>query len=800
MVGNDFTYTIRAIEADLSPALIQDITYTQRVKGDSVAAINNLNPATPIAGKQVTITIGISPAANNHFSEAAGGNVELESNGEILCRAEVQAGTAICKVFFTTPGEKSIVVRYDGDERYLSTDNESSPFIFEVQPFSQELKIFSGAGETYIHKSDGSINCIGANCQEAIFNQLYTAFGVGSEAACGLKMDGDILCRQNDVSDLVSGPFIDLSVGSDHACALDIDGNAQCWGANDQGQANPPAETFSRIFSGNAASCGLRSSDQTPLCWGNLTAAVAPGVSLDEIAVGDGHACAINLAGEIFCWGADDAGQTDAPAGVMFTSVTGGDRHSCALDNTGEISCWGVDDLGQTAAPYGAYTALDGFGNHTCALRSADEITCWGDNENGEAPQIQVIPLDPTETIVFEYWEHFFLPSGGEKPYTAEIVSGSLPVGVLLETDTVISPAGVVAYGTPTSPARYDFVIRWMDAAEPHLVLDVPYSLTVTGADLSVNIVPAHADTALKSNEFYFDYVFTNHTPLDIPDVLINIALPSQGWQDLTLNGMSDCVLDVDAITCEIASLPASSEQTLRVRGLVTGDVGIEMLTSAEINPTLDNWPEINPPDNSDEIGVQIAYTSLGRFDDFEGNLVPLWTGGTLISAPSGENYLESATSGSESIRLLIDPIAPHKNLKVSFDLYIIGPWQGNGEDGVTLPTIFDFGITGQTAKMSTTFCNQDGCTQAYPGTYLINTYPAFSGAVGSGELGYDPDTITETRYHIELNFAHQLELIDLTWLAQNLPVGAHFGLDNVKVILNSGLNLTYIYLPIIIR
>ena len=593
-------------------------------------------------------------------------------------------------------------------------------------------------------------------------------------------MDGDILCRQNNESTLVSGPFVDLSVGSDHSCALDLDGKAHCWGANDQGQANPPAENFSRIFSGNGASCALRSSDQTPLCWGNLAAAGEPGVALDLITVGDGHACAINLSGEIVCWGANDAGQTDAPAGTIFTSVTSGDRHSCALDNSGDISCWGADDLGQKAAPYGAYTAFDGFGNHTCALRSADEITCWGDNENGEAPQIQVIPLDPTETVVFEYWEHFFSPSGGVKPYTAEIVSGNLPVGVLLETDTVISPAGVVAYGTPTNPARYDFVIRWMDAAEPHLVLDVPYSLTVTGADLSVNIVPAHADTALKSNEFYFDYVFTNHTPLDIPEVLINIALPSQGWQDLTLNGMNDCVLDVDSITCEIASLPASSEQTLRVRGLVSGEVGTGLVTSAEINPTLENWPEINPSDNSDEASVQIAYTSLGWFDDFEGGLSAVWSGGNRITAPSGETYLESVTWGSESIRLLIDPVAPHKKLVVSFDLYIIGPWQGNGEDGVILPAIFDFGVTGETAKITTTFCNLDGCTQAYPGRYPFNTYPAFSGAVGLGELGYDPETIIEARYHIELSFAHQLELIDLTWLAQNLPADAHFGLDNV--------------------
>ena len=132
--------------------MIQDITYTQRVKGDFIAAINSLSPATPVAGKPVSLTIGISPAANNQFTEDAGGNVLLEANGAYLCQAELQAGMATCTVFFTTPGEKSIVIRYGGDDRYLATDNESSPFVFEVQPFSQELKVYSGSGETYIHK------------------------------------------------------------------------------------------------------------------------------------------------------------------------------------------------------------------------------------------------------------------------------------------------------------------------------------------------------------------------------------------------------------------------------------------------------------------------------------------------------------------------------------------------------------------------------------------------------------------------------------------------------------------------
>ncbi len=257
-------------------------------------------------------------------------------------------------------------------------------------------------------------------------------------------------------------------------------------------------------------------------------------------------------------------------------------------------------------------------------------------------------------------------------------------------------------------------------------------------------------------------------------------------------------MLEGAAVTCQIGSLPASSEQTLRISGMVIGDVESELATTAVINPTLVNWPEIHPLDNTDAASVQIGYTSLALMEDFENGLSAGWSGGNLITTPSGEKVCESAYPASQSIQLLIDPIAPHKRIKVGFDLYIIGPWQGNGEDGVSLPAFFDFGVTGQNAKITTTFCNLETCTQAYPGRYPLSTYPAFFGSEAIGELGFDPDTITEARYHIELSFPHEQELIDLTWLAENLPAEARFGLDYVVVILDSGWN--WIYLPNITR
>ena len=797
-LGNDYTYTIRAIENSLSPALVQDKTYSQRVKGDSIVTINSVYPAERMAGKPVTISVGVSAAANNLFSEPATGNVAIKINGVEVCDISLQAGGAGCTVYFTDSGEKSLIAYYSGDERYLPGDNETDPVNFVVLPYEQELGIVSGESETYIHKSDGRILCLGEHCLTGTFNAIYSAFGVGNNITCGLKMDGNILCVQNNVSSLISGQFVALSVGSNHVCALDIQGNAICWGNNDLEQSSPPPGSFSKIMSGNQGSCGLRNSDQHPVCWGNLAEIAEPEIELETITVGNGHACGIDADGNLICWGENGNGQTDVPVGAIYTQVTSGDNHTCALDNTGKIECWGENIAGQTNLPFGVYSVLDGYGNHTCALRSVDQISCWGGNEHGEAPQIHVNPFSAEETVVRNYWEHYFSPIGGIKPYTAEIISGSLPTGVALEIDTTLSPAGVVAYGIPTNPARYNFVVRWKDASQPHLLLDMPYSLTVTGADLSVEIIPANMAAALNNNSFYFDYKFSNHTPLDIPDVSVEIEIPQLGWENVSLAGMPDCVIDGSFVRCTLSSFPASSVQTLRINGLVTGDTGSELATSAEIIPTLANWPEIHPMDNVEELSVQIANTNLWFTDNFENNLSTVWSGGNLVSAPSGPKYLESDYPFSQTIRLNLDTIPPHKKIKVSFDLYIIGDWQGNGEADLILPSIFSFGESGEPVMVQTTFCNLATCRQSYPGVFLLNAYPPFYGAEEYGGLGYDSTVVKEARYHFDTNFVHTDETLDLTWLAENLPVGARFGLDNVEITLDAG--WIWLYLPNIMR
>ena len=47
-----------------------------------------------------------------------------------------------------------------------------------------------------------------------------------------------------------------------------------------------------------------------------------------------------------------------------------------ATDNT--ITCWGSNDDGRADAPAGTYKTVTAGGLHSCALATDNTITCWG--------------------------------------------------------------------------------------------------------------------------------------------------------------------------------------------------------------------------------------------------------------------------------------------------------------------------------------------------------------------------------------------------------------------------------------
>jgi len=191
-----------------------------------------------------------------------------------------------------------------------------------------------------------------------------------------------------------------IAAGSIHSCAIE-DGKAYCWGYNGDGELGNGSTTSSRVPVAVDASGALA------------------GQTLTQISALDGFTCALDTAGDAYCWGINSDGQlgnnstngssvpvavdtSGALAGQTLTQISAGLEHTCALASTGRVYCWGLNDSGQlgnnTTNDSSVPVAVDTSGvmagqtltqiaageDQLCALDSAGTVYCWGDNEDGQ--------------------------------------------------------------------------------------------------------------------------------------------------------------------------------------------------------------------------------------------------------------------------------------------------------------------------------------------------------------------------------------------------------------------------------
>lgn len=124
-----------------------------------------------------------------------------------------------------------------------------------------------------------------------------------------------------------------------------------CWGANDTCQIGHPAgEGIARPGRPRALPEGLS--------LGKASGSIAPIGSV--IAAGGHHFCVIDGAGAVWCWGSNNRGQSGMPLSTPTAcaaqhvplprpvkQIVLGTLHSCALDEAGLVHCWGANDFGQ---------------------------------------------------------------------------------------------------------------------------------------------------------------------------------------------------------------------------------------------------------------------------------------------------------------------------------------------------------------------------------------------------------------------------------------------------------------------
>jgi hypothetical protein len=115
-----------------------------------------------------------------------------------------------------------------------------------------------------------------------------TALAGGGEAVCQATRDGTVACRGSgalvtSMGPVALPPMTSFGVGASHACGLLADRTVRCWGQNYSGQIGRPRSEIGTNVTVPSAVPGLP--------------------KIKALAVGGYGACALSLAGELFCWG-----------------------------------------------------------------------------------------------------------------------------------------------------------------------------------------------------------------------------------------------------------------------------------------------------------------------------------------------------------------------------------------------------------------------------------------------------------------------------------------------------------------
>lgn len=183
-----------------------------------------------------------------------------------------------------------------------------------------------------------------------------------------------------------------IDAGGYHTCALDEESDAYCWGNNTEGQL------------GTGVTSGKRDEPQA--------VRMLFDTKFQQISVGRNHTAAIDMAGNIWVWGANFDGQLGDgttqyspfmkqvvfPEALTFAKVEAGRRHTVALDQNGEVWAWGHNGSGQLGdstttdrltpvkvqMPEGViFSDVFAGGGRTMALTASGEYYGWGFNGNG---------------------------------------------------------------------------------------------------------------------------------------------------------------------------------------------------------------------------------------------------------------------------------------------------------------------------------------------------------------------------------------------------------------------------------
>ncbi|MBI5510908.1 MAG: hypothetical protein HY903_19275 [Deltaproteobacteria bacterium] len=233
-------------------------------------------------------------------------------------------------------------------------------------PLTDVAAVVTGASHTCALTSTGGVWCWGSNYEGQLgvgveYWTLGESYAPLPVCETGAVWDGTKCDLAG--SDQRLGSILAIAAGGSYTCAIRSDHTATCWGDSYYGQlgngSTDDALTPAAVC--NTDGCGTNLADVSSLS----TAAF--------------HACAVSGTNEIYCWGADAAGQLGPQTSPADPTLPG---KVCATGQWDGSACLsGTALAGATSVRVGGDSASNGF---SCALTAGATPQCWGDNSTGQ--------------------------------------------------------------------------------------------------------------------------------------------------------------------------------------------------------------------------------------------------------------------------------------------------------------------------------------------------------------------------------------------------------------------------------
>ncbi len=490
--AGDYGFVVQAADVN-SIAGTHYYSMTVSPPGDTTTEIR-ATPDPVAYGHNVLLVVTVTTTA----LEMPIGVVTITEGSTLLVTGTLNAaGKAVINVTSLITGSHAISATYGGDPYLLGS---VSPVI--VVNVNNRPSVDVGYRHACAVKTDGTLGCWGDN--DIIWEQStpptatvpFVQLSAGNFFNCALTEAGAAACWGKSIEGqttvpTMTLPFVQIGAGETHACAVEVDGTVICWGNNYQGQTDVVTSTvpYVQVGAGQYHTCALDAEGNIQ-CWGEngqgQTTVPTTTMPFIQVDAGGNHTCGLKADQTLACWGQNNYGQINVPPpNSGWAQVSAGGDNTCAVKVDGTLTCWGANTAGQpivitTSTPF----AQVGVGwTSACAVKVDGTIACWGLNNWGQAPVVDLTPTTlPDAPAGTEYAQTIgvVFTTGLQLPYTFDVVSGTLPAGLTLD-----SASGVLG-GTPTSAGTSVFTVRAHDAN--YLGGTQVYSLTVLKIDTTTTL------------------------------------------------------------------------------------------------------------------------------------------------------------------------------------------------------------------------------------------------------------------------------------------------------------------------